>query len=146
MAAVCLWVYDISDEISRLFVKQTMNIDVKGIWHTSVVVYGLEYYFQQEIRAAAPGSTYFGAPVNRIEVGETAISKEEFEKFLNTKRETYTSSTYNLLKNNCNHFTDTALMFLVGKGVPEYISELSRLVDASPFGKIFRSSFDLSEN
>lgn len=40
---------------TRMTQPHTLVIDLDGIWHTSVVVYGVEYFYGQGIMTAAPG-------------------------------------------------------------------------------------------
>ena len=44
-----------------------MQID--GVWHTSLVVGGLEYYYGHGINSALPGTTPCGTPVQKIDLG-----------------------------------------------------------------------------
>ena len=41
---------------------------------------------------------------------------------------------YDLFDNNCNNFTDEAAKFLVGKGIPEYITGLPKEILNTPLG------------
>ena len=44
-----------------------------------------------------------------------------FEEYLKEISSGFTMDTYDLIKKNCNHFTDTALEFLTGTPLPDYI-------------------------
>ena len=41
--------------------------------HTSVVVYGSEYFYGQGIMEEAPGTTYHGSPLEKLEIGSTEV-------------------------------------------------------------------------
>ncbi len=44
-------------------------MQIEGVWHTSIVVGGLEYYFGCGVSQSSPGLTPFGRPVQVIELG-----------------------------------------------------------------------------
>ena len=48
----------------------------------------------------------------------TEIPAEMVQEFLEDISERFNALTYNLLKNNCNNFSDEMASFLVGKGIP----------------------------
>ena len=47
----------------------TCGVQIEGVWHTSVVVGGLEYYFGCGVSQSSPGLTPFGRPVQVVELG-----------------------------------------------------------------------------
>ncbi|KAI5186425.1 desumoylating isopeptidase 1 [Nematocida homosporus] len=138
--SVEMWVYDISNPGIRSMLELVLGIKVTGIWHTSVVVFGREYYFQSGIRADVPGSTPFGTPVRKEAFGESLLSSEEFDRFLLEQQALFSEQTYDLLENNCNHFSDVVLKCLVGRGTPEYVMALSDLLKGSPLAKIVKTA------
>lgn len=48
----------------------------------------------------------------------------------------YTAETYNLLKHNCNNFSNEVAQFLVGATIPEYILNLPNEVMNSPMSAL----------
>jgi hypothetical protein len=38
-------VYDLSQGLARQFGKPLLGIDIEGVWHTGIVVYGNEYFY-----------------------------------------------------------------------------------------------------
>ena len=60
MAAVELWVYDLSGGMAASMSQQMLGKYIEGIWHTSVVVYNLEIFFGQGISMVSPGSSHVG--------------------------------------------------------------------------------------
>ncbi|RKP37122.1 PPPDE putative peptidase domain-containing protein, partial [Dimargaris cristalligena] len=136
---VQLFVYDLSNGLARSLSPQLVGRVIEGIWHTSVVVYGTEYYYGQGILQAAPGTTPHGQPVQRLDMGNTEIPQGLFEEFvvsLGTER--YTAANYHLLDHNCNHFTSEAVQFLTGQNIPTHISDLPREFMATQFGQALR--------
>ncbi|KAJ3216399.1 hypothetical protein HDU67_009534 [Dinochytrium kinnereticum] len=99
---------------------------IEGIWHTSVVVFGKEIYFGQGIQIDTPGTTMHGQAMKLIDMGETGIPESVFWEYIDTLREYWTADKYHLFDNNCNSFSKEVCLFLVGKPIPEYISDLPK--------------------
>jgi hypothetical protein len=55
---------------------------IDAIYHTSLVISGVEYYFGQGIQTAAPGSTHHGQPMEKIHMGKTELPSEVIEEYL----------------------------------------------------------------
>jgi hypothetical protein len=125
---VRLRVYDLSKGQARLLSPIILGYQIEGIWHTSVEVYGYEYYFQDGILCAKPGKTHHGEPLKVVDMGTTFLSPEVFHLYLSNLRGEYNAHTYNLFKNNCNHFSNDVVKFLVSKAIPNYILELPDFV------------------
>lgn len=121
---VLLRVYPLGDEMMRRFVASTLGRQEADIWHTSIEVYGAEYYFQNGVMKAVPGSTIHGTPVKIHDLGTTEIPEIVFEDFLLSIAESFAPHKYHLLKNNCNNFSNTLALYLVERAIPEYILEL----------------------
>lgn len=59
-----------------------------------------------------------------MDLGFTEIPEELFIEFLRDVSPKFSVHTYNLIKNNCNNFTDECANFLIGAGIPKDIVEL----------------------
>ncbi|XP_065560568.1 uncharacterized protein LOC136027343 isoform X3 [Artemia franciscana] len=133
---VKLYIYDLSRGVARAFSGAILGTTIDGIWHTSVVVYGKEYFFGSiGIQACIPGNTILGKPDKIVELGRTQVSEEilgEYIKELSTQR--FRSGTYNLLKHNCNNFSEDLATFLTGRSIPKYILDLPDSVLNTPLG------------
>lgn len=67
---VLLYVYDLSNGFARLMSQGLLGKHIDGVWHTSVVVNGVEeVYFGQGIQRAVPGTTPHGQPLQVISLG-----------------------------------------------------------------------------
>lgn len=88
---VQLYVYDLSNGLARQLSPMLLNkqvraclhtmhslpnmrssrncLQIDGIWHTSIVVAGLEYYYGGGVNQARPGSTPFGQPLQVVDLG-----------------------------------------------------------------------------
>ena len=115
---VKLVVYDLSRGMATAMSQQIIGQQIEGIWHTGILVFGVEYFFGGGIQAQPEG--VFARqnqmpPVRTLELGLTSKQKSELQTFLMSIHNQFNASTYNLIRNNCNNFSDTVSQFLVGK-------------------------------
>ncbi|KAF9123050.1 hypothetical protein BGW39_009310 [Mortierella sp. 14UC] len=135
---VTLFVYDLSHGMARTMSLGFVGRQIDAIYHTSVVIFGREFFYGQGIMSAIPGSTPHGQPIERIAMGETEIPQEVFMEFMDNMRETYTADAYHLLDNNCNNFSNDVCQFLVGRNIPDRITSLPADFLNTPFGQSMR--------
>ncbi|KAI3925253.1 hypothetical protein MKW92_045762 [Papaver armeniacum] len=131
---VTLNVYDLSQGLARQLSTTFLGRAIEGIWHTGIVVFGSEYYFGGGIQHSSVGTTPYGKPIEELDLGVTHVPKEIFEEYLQEISPRYTAETYNLLRHNCNNFSNEVAQFLVGTNIPDYILELPNDVLSSPMG------------
>ncbi|KAF9214006.1 hypothetical protein BGZ59_004474 [Podila verticillata] len=134
---VQVYLYDLSQGMARTMSLGLTGRQIDGIWHTSVIIFGREWWFGQGVMNAIPGTTMHGNPVEKIDMGETEIPEEVFMEFIDNMRETYTADSYHLLDNNCNNFSSDVCNFLVGR-FPDYITNLPADFLNTPFGQMMR--------
>ncbi|GAN08824.1 thioredoxin family protein [Mucor ambiguus] len=132
---VKLYVYDLSQGMARSMSRQLTGKQIDGIWHTSVVVFGQEFYFGQGIMTSIPGTTQHGRPLEIIDMGETFLPLEVVVEYIDSLRSVYTAEKYHLLDFNCNTFSNDLCQFLVGKTIPTHISDLPAEFLNTPFGQ-----------
>ncbi|XP_044970561.1 uncharacterized protein KIAA0754-like [Hordeum vulgare subsp. vulgare] len=133
---VKLHIYDISRGMARQLSTTVLGKAIEAVWHTGVVVHGKEYYFGGGIQQGRPGRTPYGTPARVEHFGVTHVAKEDFEGFLQEMSPRYTPETYNLLTNNCNHFSNEVVKFLVGSTIPSYILDQPKEAMKSPIGAL----------
>ncbi|KAF6988989.1 hypothetical protein CFC21_006393 [Triticum aestivum] len=133
---VKLHIYDLSQGMARQLSTTVLGKPIDAIWHTGVVVHGKEYFFGGGIQQDRPGRTPYGTPARVEHFGVTHVAKEDFEDFLQEISPRYTPETYNLLSNNCNHFSNEVVKFLVGSTVPSYILDQPKEAMKSPIGAL----------
>jgi hypothetical protein len=143
---VKLHLYDLSQGMAAMMSAPLLGKQIDGIWHTGVVVFGREYYFGGGIQCGAPGGTHFGRPLRTIDLGETHIPEDLFETFLIELSPRFTAQTYNLLRWNCNNFSDEIAHFLVGVGIPRHIVDLPNEVMSTPLGQQLMPMLTMMEN
>jgi desumoylating isopeptidase 1 len=59
---VQLYVYDLSHGLARSMSGALLGKQIDGIWHTGIVVYGVEYFYGGGIQYATPGQSMAGQP------------------------------------------------------------------------------------
>lgn len=142
---VYLYVYDLSQGMAKAFSGQFLGKQIDGIWHTSIVVGGKEYYFSAGVQTAVAGHAAFGPPGEVIELGVTEIPSEVRDELIRDLSARFTLDTYNLLNNNCNNFSNELATMLTGTGIPPHILNLPAEVLSTPMGHLFRPYLDQLE-
>ncbi|KAG5495200.1 hypothetical protein JKF63_02255 [Porcisia hertigi] len=139
---VSLYRYDLTQGMARSLGPMLIGRTLEGIWHTSIVVYGKEYYFDGGvgiIAAPNPGSTRFGQPYRTEVLGATTKREEEF--FAWTQQQSHTGfgpNDYNVLHNNCNSFSDAASLYLLGRHIPQDVLDMIPTLLSTPLGQMLR--------
>ncbi|KXG47728.1 uncharacterized protein PGRI_015980 [Penicillium griseofulvum] len=139
---VSLYVYDLSKGLARMYSLALTGTQMDAIYHTSIVLNGVEYYFGQGIQTSAPGSTHHGQPMEIVKLGTTELPNEVIEEYLGSLATIYTPESYDLFLHNCNNFTQDLSMFLVGKSIPEHIINLPRTFLETPFGQMMKPQIE----
>ena len=137
MAEVVLQVYDLTGGMAKMMSLPLLGKQVDGIWHTSVVIFGREYYFGGGICSDIPLNTPYGTPVERIPMGTSSRTQSDFTRFLQCVSHRFTMDSYHIVEHNCNNFTDECMRFLVDKGIPAHITGLPADLLATPLGQQF---------
>jgi len=126
-----LYMYDLSNGMATTLAP-FLGKQFDGLWHTSVVVFGQEYFFNGDLVHITPGETLYGKPARIVTIGRTPCTKFALHRFLADElRTVFNRSSYNALCNNCNHFADHMCMYLCQRHVPDHIlqqpEEIARL-------------------
>ncbi len=79
--------------------------------------------------------------------GHTTVDRGAFHTFLRSISHKYTQSTYNLLENNCNNFSDEAARYLLrGVGIPSKIIGLPSEFLSTPLGQMVAPMIQSMQN
>ena len=135
---VVVYQYDLSQGMVRNFSRGLIGKQIEGIWHTSVCVFGKEYFYGGGICVGEPKKTPYGYPVKELDFKYTNKTPEEFQQYIKSLDSEFNINTYNVLNHNCNHFTDTALFFLVGEHLPNSILKQHEEILNTPMGQMIR--------
>lgn len=121
------------------------------VYHTGIILEGVEYTYDGGIKALQPGSSHLGPPLQVLRLGKTELPMEVIQEYLESLKDIYTQSVsdlanfsilkltitqaYNLWSHNCNNFANDFATFLLGKGIPDYITNLPETFLNSDFGR-----------
>ncbi|KAI9743148.1 MAG: hypothetical protein M1818_003443 [Claussenomyces sp. TS43310] len=137
-----LYVYDLSQGMARQLSAALLGTHIDAIYHTSIVMDGVEYVYDGGIQTVRPGETHLGRPMQIIPLGRTSLPMEIIIDYLDSMRTIYTAAAYDLWRHNCNNFSNDFATFLVGKGIPEKIANLPETVLNTPFGRMLQPRID----
>ncbi|KKY23539.1 putative thioredoxin [Diplodia seriata] len=137
-----LYVYDLSKGLARQLSRQFLGIQIDAVYHTSIVVGGIEYFYGAGVQSCYPGTTHHGRPEEVVKLGSTSLPMDVVLEYLESLKEVYTPEAYDLFAHNCNNFSNDFAMFLVGKGIPDHITSLPQTVLNTPFGQMLRPQID----
>jgi desumoylating isopeptidase 1 len=147
---VILAVYDLSRGMARSLSAQILGgpeYAIDMVPHTGLVVYGSEYFFgagagiQREDPGAFRRSRDMN-PVQLVSLGHTRVAQADFERWCHDRTEdgSYGGLSYDLLRRNCNNFSNDAARhgLQLGRGVPERILQVPQKFLSSPMGMMMR--------
>ncbi|XMA15469.1 hypothetical protein WAI453_008260 [Rhynchosporium graminicola] len=115
-----------------------MGVQIDAIYHTSIVMDGIEYVYDGGIKTVKPGETHLGPPKEMLELGITNLPVDVIMDYLESLRGIYTGEAYDLFSHNCNNFSNDFSTFLIGQGIPEHITNLPQTVLNSPIGRVMQ--------
>ncbi|KAH6941326.1 hypothetical protein HPB50_016301 [Hyalomma asiaticum] len=120
---VQLYVYDLSKGLAKKLSTALLGREVPGVWHTSIVVRGTEYFFGSTGIDSCPAErTSLQKPDRVVNLGRTEQPHDAFLNYIQELgKSTYKDGTYNLFHHNCNHFTQDVALFLTGQSIPREI-------------------------
>ena len=121
-----IYLYDISRGFASNVSKKLIGKQISGIWHSSIVVYGKEYFFSNQVYCLPKGE--FSKiksllPSKIINYGKTIVPEELFNERFEASKQLFTNENYDLLYHNCNHLSNYYCQFLLGKNIPDEIIE-----------------------
>ncbi|GIL71498.1 hypothetical protein Vretimale_2636 [Volvox reticuliferus] len=133
---VLLHVYDLTNGLARSLSPMLLGQQIDAIYHTGVVVGGIEYFFGGGVQHCIAGQTPFGQPLRTVELGVTHLGKDVREELLADLSSRFTPQDYNLITKNCNHFSSAWTELLTGNPIPdEYVNQAQRILQ-SPLGQM----------
>lgn len=137
---VQVYIYDISKGLAKSISYPLLGKQIEGIWHTAVVIYEQEFFFGGSgIESCAPGATVLGNPNTVVDLGMTEVPCDIFMDHLQELSKTrFRCSDYNLMNHNCNTFTNDLAVFLTGRSIPRYVTDLPQDILNSPFGAMMK--------
>jgi len=136
---VTLNLYDLSNGAAEALGPYLVGQEMPGIWHTGVVAFGKEYYYAKDTVFDEPGATSFGQPTQVIHLGYTLWRQEELHEYVvNELKPVFHRDTYDVVTNNCNHFSDRVCAYLLGRHLPKEVLQQPDLLLQSNFVRVLR--------
>ncbi|CAE7199262.1 DESI1 [Symbiodinium sp. CCMP2592] len=139
---IYLMMYDVSHGRAARYSNILLGEHLEAVWHTGLVVewgQASEFWFGGNIEESEPGRSPFGPPTDKRFLGYTKKTREQvfqfFDRLMVIDRN-YDGQHYNLMTNNCNHFSDRLLMFLRNEQIPEDIRKQPKLVTRRLRGQV----------
>ncbi len=139
---VSLHLYDLTQGMARQMSQQLLGFHLEGVWHSGIVFRGRETYFGGGIFYEPAGRTPYGRPDKKLVLGKTRKTQAEFDAFLERVRPRFRMQDYDLLRHNCNNFTNECSIFLVGSGIPQDIIDLPHRALSTPLGQMMRPQIE----
>lgn len=75
---------------SNQYSQPLTGTQIDAIYHTALVLNGVEYFFGQGIQTANPGTTHHGQPMEKVHMGQTELPNEVIEEYLGSLATIYT--------------------------------------------------------
>ncbi|KEG10977.1 hypothetical protein DQ04_03091030 [Trypanosoma grayi] len=134
--SVLLHVYDLSNGLLHRHSEELLGIYASGVCHSSVVCYGMEFFFEGGIDVACAGCTRFGKNFDKVDLGTTTKTLSEFMAWIHQHREEYQLNLYHPTQHNCHHFTREASTFLIGKegAHPSHLNDTVKTLISTKIG------------
>jgi len=101
-----------------------------GQYHSAIMYRNTEWTFADEIGIVdvEPKKYPGGVLKQEIVLGETNLNFNQFQQILKELANEFTPHSYDLLKSNCNHFSDAlAKALLDGKGIPSWVNRGAKI-------------------
>ena len=137
---VSLIFYDISNRATKALSRLLFGKKIEGIWHTSILAFGYEWWYGGDCFQSRPFTTPFGPTPSRVvDLGDTTRSLQELKDFVRSKmRSKFNYTTYDVINNNCNNFTNDLSMFLLHQGIQKSVIALPSDLLSGGLAKLLR--------
>jgi len=141
---VHLYIYDLSRGLAKTLSMTMLGKEIEAIYHTSIVVYGREYFYGGDgVSYCPPQTTMLGAPMEITKLGDTELPLDLIDEHCQELTQgDFRPSKYRLFEHNCNNFSDEFAEFLVGTGIPAKITGLPNEVLQTPLGQTLKGMLE----
>lgn len=113
----------------ELAASELFSIQIFTAYHTSILVNGEEFFFSDSgIFSDRALTSHQGSPSERTELG---FSTKTGAQLLQALQPYFRPSTYDLVRKNCNSFSDCATYYLLGKRLERRFSALEKIGQAN---------------
>jgi hypothetical protein len=84
--------------------RQFLGIQIDAVYHTSIVIDGIEYYYGGGIQTCRAGTTHHGRPMEVVKLGQTSLPLEIILEYLESLKTIYTAEVCPTWFNHSSHF------------------------------------------
>jgi len=157
-----LLLYDISAGYAGWFGRLLLGSRFEAIYHSSVLVFGREYWYGGKVFKSIPASESknFGPPLTEsvirlspseyvpglevVKMGYTLATVKDWHYYVNKKLcNDFTVDSYDALSNNCNSFANAAVTFLTGGGkLPDEVTQQVTELMNTPVASMLRPAMN----
>lgn len=90
MIDVQLYIYDLSNGVAKQVSLGLLGKQIDAVYHTSIVMNGLEYVYDGGVKAVPAGKTHLGPPMKTEFLGMTELPMNVILEYLESLKEIYT--------------------------------------------------------
>lgn len=87
---VQLYTYDLSNGLARTISSALLGTQIDAVYHTAIVMDGIEYVYDGGLKTINPGGSHLGRPMQIIDLGMTNLPMDVIMEYLESLREVYT--------------------------------------------------------
>lgn len=69
---------------------QFLGVQIDAVYHTAIVLDGIETFFGGGIQTSVPGATHHGQPMEVVSLGQTQLPKDVIAEYLESLKRVYT--------------------------------------------------------
>ena len=134
--------YPIFINIYNFLNTNALNNIGLGIYHSAIEILNIEFAFgghpyeETGIYTSKPRNHIIGKFIKQIHLEHTYFSKEQICDILLEAAIKYRGNAYDIIRFNCNDFTDDIAMSLCGTHIPNFINRAAKI------GRIFRKKLN----
>lgn len=100
---VQLYTYDLSNGLARTISSALLGTQIDAVYHTSIVVEGIEYVYDGGLKTIDPGGSHLGKPMQIIDLGITNLPMDVIMEYLESLREVYTEEVSRIHQALCQY-------------------------------------------
>lgn len=86
---VQLYIYDLSNGLARQMSLALLGTQIDAVYHTSIVMEGLEYVYDGGIKIIKPGQNSW-TPLQILDMGKTELPMDVILEYVESLKEVYT--------------------------------------------------------
>lgn len=90
--------------------QQFLGTHIDAVYHTAIVIDGIEYYFASGVQTCRAGTTHHGKPMEMIKLGRTDLPIEVILEYLESLKEIYTPEVQRVLSHRCLFLTPSTVI------------------------------------